>query len=250
MATLNDAGAATRWPGTPYLARTLAAVALVLLQGCAVYNSTSDGADSDLMLLGHDPVSYFEAERPQLGRPELTVRHRHGTYRFASADSREKFRSNPERYAPQYGAFCAKGVSYAVRAGGHALVHEIRDGRLFIFVNDYARDYWRTDPADFIAKADGYWSSELEDAPVVWTNRKRSGNPSFVKAMKLRTLRLGNQRTRRGEHGSTADGALPGTGGGVSGLGSDGEGMGRGERRCDAHDRELVRPFATLAGAA
>ena len=37
---------------------------------------------------------------------------------------------------------------------------------------------------------------------------KRSANPSFVSAMKLRTLRLGNQRDGRGEPGSTADGAL------------------------------------------
>ena len=60
---------------------------------------------------------------------------------------------------------------------------------------------------------------------------KRSGNPSFVEAMKLRTSGLGNQRARRGEHGSTADGALPGTGGGVSGFRHEGEGVGRGERR-------------------
>ena len=53
--------------------------------------------------------------------------------------------------------------------------------------------------------------------------RKRSGNPSFAAAMKLRTLRLGNQRTRRGEHGSTADGALPGAGGGVSAFCPAGE---------------------------
>ena len=79
---------------------------------------------------------------------------------------------------------------------------------------------------------------------------KRSANPSFVSAMKLRTLRLGNQRDGRGEHGSTADGALPGTGGGVPGLWADRQGMGRGERRSDARHRELVRALAALAGAA
>ncbi|TMD03022.1 MAG: hypothetical protein E6J01_17175, partial [Chloroflexi bacterium] len=80
--------------------------------------------------------------------------------------------------------------------------------------------------------------------------RKRSGNPSFVVSLKLRTLRLGNQRTRRDEHGSTADGALPGTGGGISGIGSEGEGMGRGERCTAARVGELVCACETLAGAA
>src|SRR5947199_1246087 len=79
---------------------------------------------------------------------------------------------------------------------------------------------------------------------------KRSGNPSFVSALKLRISCLGNQRTRRGEHGSTADGALPGTGGGISGIGPEGEHVGRSQWRAAARAGELVRPFAALAGAA
>jgi YHS domain-containing protein len=168
-----SARAAVRRMGIIRPAGLFAALSLAVLQGCAVYNTTSEGADSDLMLLGYDPVSYVEAAQPAKGRAELNARHRHGSYRFVSQANREKFASNPDRYAPQYGGFCAKGGSYAIRAGGDPLVYEIRAGRLFIFVNNYARDYWRTDPADFVSKADGYWSSELEDAPVKWTNLKR-----------------------------------------------------------------------------
>jgi hypothetical protein len=47
---------------------------------------------------------------------------------------------------------------------------------------------------------------------------KRSANPSFVNALKLRCSRRRNQRAKRGEHGSTANGALPGADQGVSGL--------------------------------
>ncbi len=151
----------------------LTLVALALPSGCAVYNTTADGADRDLMLLGHDPVTYFSATDPIKGDARWTARHRHGTYRFASAQNRERFLAQPDRYAPQYGAFCAKGVSYAIRAGGDPRVYEIRDGRLFIFANDYARDYWRTDPPDFIGQADHYWNSELEDTSVKWTNLMR-----------------------------------------------------------------------------
>lgn len=75
----------------------------------------------------------------------------------------------------------------------------------------------------------------------------RSGNPSFFLAMKLRTSRLGNQRKGRGEYGSTADGAVPGTGGGLPRLGADGASVGRRQRRADARDSELVRTFAPLA---
>ena len=78
---------------------------------------------------------------------------------------------------------------------------------------------------------------------------KRSGNPSFVGAMKLRTSHLGNQRDEV-ENGSTADGAVPGACEGVSGIGAEGQGVGRGERRADAFVGELVRALATLAGTA
>lgn len=155
------------------LSLLLCVVAVVLTQGCAVYNTTTDGVHYDLMLLGHDPVSYFSGAAPVPGKAELYVRHRHGTYRFATAENRDRFLADPDRFAPRYGAFCAKGVSYAVRVGGDPLVYEIRSDRLFIFVNDYARDYWRTDPRDFIDKADFYWNSELAEAPVKWTNLKR-----------------------------------------------------------------------------
>ena len=148
-------------------------IAIAMLSGCAVYNTTIDGAERDLMLQGHDPVSYFNAASPIIGSPEWTARHRHGTYRFASIENRARFLAEPGRYVPQYGAFCAKGVSYAIRAGGDPLIYEIKGGRLFIFVNDYARDYWRTDPVDFIKKADHYWTTELEDAPVKLANLKR-----------------------------------------------------------------------------
>ncbi len=141
--------------------------------GCAVYNTASLGDRADVMLGGHDPVSYFQGEKPVAGKPELALRHRHGTYLFADPANLERFRAAPDRYAPQYGAFCAKGVAYAIRAGGDPLVYEVRDGRLFIFAVPYARNYWRTDPADFVTKADQYWRTELEDAPVVWTNLKR-----------------------------------------------------------------------------
>lgn len=80
--------------------------------------------------------------------------------------------------------------------------------------------------------------------------RKRSANPSFGSVLKLRSLRLGHRRGGRGEHGSTADAALPGAGGGVSGLWPEGQGMGRGQRRAAGHAGQLVRARAALAAQA
>lgn len=153
--------------------RALLLLLALQLAGCAINNITRDGNVPDLMLRGHDPTSYFTAGGPVPGSADHRVAHAHGTYYFASAESRARFVADPGRYSPQYGGFCAKGVAYAIRAGGDPLVYEIKDGRLFIFAVPYARAYWQTDPADFIAKADHYWRTELADAPATWTNLKR-----------------------------------------------------------------------------
>jgi YHS domain-containing protein len=154
--------------------RSIATLAIALmLAGCAVYNITHDGADADLMLRGYDPVSYFKGATPTRGEATITARHRYGTYRFASDAHRSEFLRDPERYVPQYGAFCAKGVSYAVRAGGDPLVYAIRDERLFIFAVPYARDYWLTDPREFVDKADFYWRTEMQDRSATLHNLYR-----------------------------------------------------------------------------
>lgn len=156
------------------LTRIIGALALsIAMAGCAVNNVVSEGGVSDLMLGGYDPVSYFTGSAPLRGTSTHTATYRYGTYRFASAEHLARFQAAPVRYAPQYGAFCAKGVAYAIRAGGDPLVYEIRDDRLFIFAVPYARDYWRTDSTDFVAKADHYWQTELADTAAKWTNLKR-----------------------------------------------------------------------------
>lgn len=144
-----------------------------LLSACAVNNTTSESGASNLMLKGFDPVSYFLQESPTKGQAQFKKEYEYGTYFFASNQNLQQFNADPEKYVPQYGGFCSKGVSYAIRAGGDPMAYAIRDDRLFIFANEYAKDYWLLDPVDLIGKADGYWQNELKGRSVKWTNLKR-----------------------------------------------------------------------------
>lgn len=80
--------------------------------------------------------------------------------------------------------------------------------------------------------------------------RKRSANPSFPGALKLRTSCLGNQRTRRGGYGSTACATVHGAGGGLPRVWPEGQGMGRGQRRAAGNAGQLVCALQALAGQA
>ena len=64
---------------------------------------------------GYDPVAYFTDGRPVEGSKEFDDDWNGATWRFASAAHRDLFAAAPEKYAPQYGGYCA----WAVVAGLH-----------------------------------------------------------------------------------------------------------------------------------
>jgi YHS domain-containing protein len=135
-------------------------------------NTSSEGADANLMLRGNDPVSYFSGSKPTLGKPEFKSEHQGVTYRFANASNRELFVQSPDKYAPQYGGFCANGATYAMKWGGEADVFEIYNGRLFIFGGQKSLDYWSMDKAKNVEHADGYWK-DMKDSSARLQTWKR-----------------------------------------------------------------------------
>lgn len=140
------------------------AFAALLLAGCGSMNVVSDGADSNLMLKGYDPVAYFTDGRPVRGRPAIKAEHQGVTYRFATEDHRRLFTSNTAKYVPQYGGFCANGMVYAIPLGGEPEIFKIADGRLFVFGGARSRLYFEMDQERNLRLADQYWESEVRDS--------------------------------------------------------------------------------------
>jgi YHS domain-containing protein len=130
--------------------------------GCATHNTISDGDDSKLMLKGHDPVAYFTLGKPTRGRPDLKAEHGGVTYRFVSAENRELFMKNPEKYAPQYNGFCSNGLVYAIPLGGEAENFKIVNGRLFMFGGANSKKYWEMDEKRNLELGDNYWKTEVQ----------------------------------------------------------------------------------------
>lgn len=60
---------------------------------------------------GYDVVAYFTDKAPVQGSDKLTATYGGVTWQFASAEHRDAFKADPAKYAPQYGGFCAWGVS-------------------------------------------------------------------------------------------------------------------------------------------
>jgi YHS domain-containing protein len=112
---------------------------------------------------GYDPVAYFTEGRPVEGVSAHTLEWRGATWYFASAENLEAFRAEPERFAPQYGGYCAWAVSQGYTASIDPEAWDIVDGKLYLNYNRDIQARWQGDRPGFIALADGNWPAIAAD---------------------------------------------------------------------------------------
>jgi YHS domain-containing protein len=69
--------------------------------------NTEDG----LAIKGYDAVSYFDVGKPMPGSTQFSTTYKGVVYRFISADHRNRFIAQPEKFLPQYGGYCAFAIA-------------------------------------------------------------------------------------------------------------------------------------------
>lgn len=106
---------------------------------------------------GYDVVAYFEEGQPVRGTAAFAYTWQGATWRFATAARRDAFAKNPAAYAPQFGGFCAYGVSrgYAVDIDPEAWA--IEGGKLYLNYSKSVQRTWNQDRPGYIAKAEAQW---------------------------------------------------------------------------------------------
>lgn len=127
-----------------------------MLAGIAIAGPVNVDGDG-IALQGHDPVAYFTKDMAVAGDAAITAEHDGATYRFSSAENRDLFVANPEKYAPQYGGFCAFGMASGYQAPVEADKFTVVDGKLYLNYNGSVQSNWRKDIPGFVSKADAAW---------------------------------------------------------------------------------------------
>lgn len=112
-----------------------------------------------LAVHGYDVVSYFTDGKPEPGSFQYKEAYQGATYRFASEAHQKAFHADPAKYAPQYGGFCAYGVSVGKKFDGDPQNWTVSDGRLYLNLNAEIQEKFRKDVPGAISKADKNWSS-------------------------------------------------------------------------------------------
>lgn len=114
---------------------------------------------NDVILAGHDAVAYFTQGKPVEGMAKYTANHNGAIYRFSSAKNRDTFKAEPSRYAPQYGGFCAYGMTFGKKFEIDGKAFEVVDGKLYVNKNRDVYKAWKKDVPTHIKQANKEWPS-------------------------------------------------------------------------------------------
>jgi YHS domain-containing protein len=117
--------------------------------------------DDGLAIRGYDPVAYFTQGKPVEGKAAHQLKWRGAIWCFATVDHLEKFKANPEKYAPQYGGYCAYAVSRNYTAKIEPDAWTIHKGKLYLNYNRTVRRLWAGEKAQNIVKGDRNWPAVL-----------------------------------------------------------------------------------------
>jgi YHS domain-containing protein len=112
---------------------------------------------------GYDPVAYFAEGKPVEGSSDFEYEWMGATWRFASAADRDQFAADPEKYAPQYGGYCAYAVSQGATADIDPDAWHIEDGKLYLNLNKKVQSIWLKDIPGYITKANANWPKVKAD---------------------------------------------------------------------------------------
>ncbi|MDN5203650.1 YHS domain-containing (seleno)protein [Fulvivirgaceae bacterium BMA10] len=123
--------------------------------------------EKGVALQGYDPVSYFNNKKPLEGEKDYAATHKGVTYYFASSKNKELFKSNPDKYEPSYGGWCAYAIAdRSFKMEPDPETYKIIDGKLTLFYNSFFNNTlktWNKDEPKYQKKADVNWDKIVDE---------------------------------------------------------------------------------------
>lgn len=118
------------------------------------------------MIDGYDPVVYITQNKAKKGSKSFSLYHQGVTYYFSSAANKNTFKSNPSKYEPQYGGWCA----YAMGKDGSKVeidpeTFKVVNGKTYLFYNFFFNNTltdWNKDENKLKTQADKNWKNTFK----------------------------------------------------------------------------------------
>jgi hypothetical protein len=133
---------------------------ITLLFFIATYSqgqSSSYTTQNGVAIKGYDAVAYFTDNAAVLGVKQYSYIWQGAEWHFKNQAHLDAFKASPQKYAPQFGGYCAYGVSQNHKAPTEPTAFTIIDGKLYLNYNDKVKETWRKDTKNNIEKAQTNW---------------------------------------------------------------------------------------------
>ena len=106
---------------------------------------------------GYDPVAYFLQNKAVAGIDSFSTNWSGSKWKFISQANLDSFKLASEKYAPQYGGYCAYGCSENHLSPTDPNAFTIVGNKLYLNYNLQVKEFWLKDTTGKIKAADGYW---------------------------------------------------------------------------------------------
>ena len=121
-------------------------------------------ASNGVAINGYDTVAYHKLGQASKGDSAYSVTWNNVEWHFVSAEHRSLFEADPERYAPQFGGYCATAVSIGITVDTDPQSWHIEKGKLYLFFSDDPKqDYIAQIDDGIISRSEKNWVKAIQD---------------------------------------------------------------------------------------
>lgn len=113
--------------------------------------------DTHLALNGYDPVAYFTAGKARAGSSEFSAQWGEAVWYFSSAENRDSFLKNPDRYVPEFGGLCTWSLHNGKMVPANPECFTIQLDRLYLHFDQKAQKKFENDLIDSVQAANQNW---------------------------------------------------------------------------------------------
>ncbi len=143
----------------------LVATSMLVLSSIGFAAEETQQDANGVILSGYDTVSYFTEEKAVKGYAGISAVHGGAIYHFSSEANRDLFKADPEKYAPQYGGFCAYGAAISRKFPIDPNVFAVVEGKLYVNNSAAVSETWTEDRDEYIVDADKAWT-KIKSVPA------------------------------------------------------------------------------------
>ncbi len=119
------------------------------------------GTFNNKAIYGYDTVAHWTQSQAVKGDEQYSTAWRCADWYFANADNMSLFISNPEKYAPQYGGYCAYAMSNDSFASIDEEAFTIYKDKLYLNYNKRIMHKWLADKYEYILLANGFYPQKV-----------------------------------------------------------------------------------------